>query len=128
MSFLASFCTQQMSAAWMMPMMHSTARNWLSSTPPTGAVGSAMRYTPYVPSLSSVPARMTEPAVGAWSCARGSQVCTGKNGTFTANPTISRMNTQYCCVADSCVEANSASVARSKLHVPPFAIACCAAT
>ena len=30
---------------------------------------------------------MTDPAVGAWVCASGNQVCRGKSGTFTANAT-----------------------------------------
>ena len=32
-----------------------------------------------------MPARITEPAVGASTCASGSQVCTGHIGIFTAN-------------------------------------------
>src|ERR1700752_2320159 len=39
---------------------------------------------PYVPSFSRMPARMTEPAVGASTWASGSQVCTGHIGSFTA--------------------------------------------
>ncbi len=32
-----------------------------------------------------MPARITDPAVGASTCASGSQVCTGHMGIFTAN-------------------------------------------
>ena len=38
-----------------------------------------------MPSFSITPARITEPPVGAWVCASGSQVCSGNSGTLTAN-------------------------------------------
>ena len=38
-----------------------------------------------MPSFSITPARITEPAVGAWVWASGSHVCSGKIGTLTAN-------------------------------------------
>ena len=38
-----------------------------------------------MPSFSITPASTTEPAVGAWVWASGSQVCSGKIGTLTAN-------------------------------------------
>ncbi len=41
---------------------------------------------PYVPILSSTPARITLPAVGASTCASGSHVWNGNIGTFIANP------------------------------------------
>jgi len=47
-----------------------------------GKKGSANRRKPYAPSLSSTAARMTEPPVGASTCASGSQVCSGKSGTL----------------------------------------------
>jgi hypothetical protein len=40
---------------------------------------------PYVPIFSSTPARITEPAVGASTCASGSHVCSGTIGTLIAN-------------------------------------------
>ncbi len=39
---------------------------------------------PYVPIFSSTPASRTDPAVGASTCASGSQVWNGNSGTFTA--------------------------------------------
>src|SRR5258708_14452718 len=41
-------------------------------------------FRSYVPILRSTPARMTDPAVGASTCASGSQVCSGKSGTLMA--------------------------------------------
>ena len=46
----------------------------------------AMRTKPYVPSFSRMAARMTEPCVGAWVWASGSQVWNGNIGTLTAKP------------------------------------------
>ena len=39
---------------------------------------------------------MTEPAVGASTCASGSQVCTGHIGIFTANEAKKARNSQFC--------------------------------
>jgi len=43
------------------------------------------RMNPYPPSLSRTPARITEPAVGASTCASGSHVWNGNIGTLIAN-------------------------------------------
>src|ERR1022692_328542 len=51
-----------------------------------GKNGNVKRTNPYVPILSKTPARMTEPAVGASTCASGSQVWNGNIGTLIANP------------------------------------------
>src|SRR3954471_14718031 len=40
------------------------------------------RMYAYVPSLSMIAARITEPAVGACTCASGSHVCSGHIGTL----------------------------------------------
>ena len=40
-----------------------------------------------MPSFSRIAARITEPCVGAWVWASGSQVWNGNIGTLTANPT-----------------------------------------
>ena len=47
-----------------------------------------------MPSFSITPARITEPAVGAWVWASGSHVCSGKIGTFTANAMAKAKNSQ----------------------------------
>ena len=52
-----------------------------------GSIGIAMRAKPYVPILSSTPARMAEPVAGASVWAGGSQVCTGTVGVLIASPT-----------------------------------------
>src|SRR5229473_7272912 len=51
----------------------------------SGKNGSEKRMNPYVPIFSRTPARMTEPAVGASTCASGSQVWKGNIGTLMAN-------------------------------------------
>jgi hypothetical protein len=45
----------------------------------------ANRKKPYVPIFRRTPARITEPAVGASTCASGSQVWNGNRGTLIAN-------------------------------------------
>ena len=47
-----------------------------------------------MPSFSITPARITEPAVGAWVWASGSHVCSGKIGTFTAKAMAKAKNSQ----------------------------------
>ena len=43
-----------------------------------------------------MPARMTEPAVGASTCASGSQVCTGHIGIFTAKEAKKASHRYFC--------------------------------
>ena len=45
-----------------------------------------------MPILSMTDASMTEPAVGASTCASGNQVCSGKSGTLIANATKNARN------------------------------------
>ena len=49
-------------------------------------------------------ARITEPPVGASTCASGSQVCTGHIGTFTAKASRKATKIQRCStrVSGSC--------------------------
>src|SRR3954471_16999003 len=67
--------------------------NWAE---PSGNIGSEKRMKPYPPSFSSTPARITEPAVGAWTCASGSQVWTGHIGILTANEEKKGSHSQVC--------------------------------
>src|SRR6266849_1346055 len=76
-------------------MLLTTARMISSHCQSCAAWGSKVthkRSRPYPPILSSTPASMTLPAVGASTCASGSQVWNGKIGTLTANPRNNRMN------------------------------------
>ncbi len=59
-------------------------------------------------------ASITEPPVGASTCASGSQVCTGHMGTFTANAANMAKNSSVCAVADN---GSLCQVSTSKL--PP---------
>src|SRR5688572_6896787 len=71
----------------MMPMMDNPAIQGSSSFVALGRIGSEKRTNPYVPIFSRTPARITEPAVGASTCASGSQVWNGNIGTLIAKPT-----------------------------------------
>ena len=75
-----------------------------------------------MPSFSMTPARMTEPAVGAWVWAWGSHVCSGKIGTFTANAMANDAKSQRAVVGGE-VGLLARSSTRSKVSRPPF---CCA--
>jgi hypothetical protein len=57
-----------------------------------------MRTNPYVPSFSSTPARIAEPAAGASVCAGGSQVWNGTVGVLMASPTNTASNTSVAAV------------------------------
>src|ERR1700722_9184738 len=50
---------------------------------------------------------MTEPSVGASTCASGSQVCTGHIGTLTENEANSAKNSQPCMATGKCVSINT---------------------
>ena len=62
------------------------------------------------------PARMTEPAVGAWVWASGSHVCNGNNGTFTAKAMAKAKNSQRPVATGKL--ASSANRTRSKVISP----------
>ena len=66
-----------------------------------------------MPSFSITPASTTEPAVGAWVCASGSQVCSGKIGTLTAKAIAKAKNSQR--PVDAAKFACSAMITRSKV-------------
>ena len=66
------------------------------SWPASGTIGSVKRRKPYPPIFSMIAARITEPPVGASTCASGNHVCTGNIGTLTANATRKAKNSQVC--------------------------------
>ncbi len=68
-----------------------------------------------MPILSSTPARITEPAVGAWTWASGSQVWNGNSGTLMAKASANARKNQNC-VRGSSVSWYSCS--RLKLYWP----------
>ena len=59
------------------------------------------RTKPYAPIFSVIAARITEPPVGASTCASGSHVCTGHIGTLTANDRKKAMNSRICTLSAS---------------------------
>ena len=69
----------------MTPSATMTMRD--SALTAVGKTGRTMRRMPYAPSFSRMPARMTEPAVGAAVWASGSQVWNGQLGTLIAKAT-----------------------------------------
>ena len=86
----------------------------------SGRNGMAMRTNPYVPSFSRIAARITEPTVGAWVWASGSQVWNGNIGTLTAKPTNMPAKIQICTVRPS-VGPCSSRYWNEKLSAPVWA-------
>ena len=113
-----SVCTQHTKPIYKMAMIPKMAKKVVHSIAPMGAIGSANRNTPYVPNFSRMPAKITLPPVGAWSCASGNQACVGKNGVLMAKPAMRPTNTQNCSRALSCVDENFTKSAMAKVHVP----------
>src|SRR6516225_739253 len=62
----------------------------------SGNIGNEKRIKPYPPSFKRMPARMTEPAVGASTWASGSQVWTGHIGTLTAKEAKNASHSHFC--------------------------------
>ena len=55
-----------------------------------------------MPIFSSTPARITEPAVGASTCASGSHVWNGNSGTLIANASANARKNQNCSCGGIC--------------------------
>ena len=75
-----------------------------------GNIGNENRRNPYPPILRRIAARITEPAVGASTCASGSHVCTGHIGIFTANDAKKASHSQNCMSAGRRVVCMSAGM------------------
>src|SRR6185295_878583 len=91
-----SFCTRVTSAAYTIPTIDRPATHQAAARVASGRSGSEKRRNPYVPIFRSTPARITEPAVGACTCASGSQVWNGNIGTLMAKPRKKARKHQNC--------------------------------
>src|SRR3954463_6333477 len=74
----------------------SVKMNGAKSSEATGNIGKEKRRKPYPPIFRRIAARITEPAVGASTCASGSQVWTGHIGILTANEAKNANHAQVC--------------------------------
>src|SRR5215470_19351294 len=70
--------------------------NGAKSCDAMGNIGSEKRRKPYPPIFNRIAARMTEPAVGASTCASGNHVCTGHIGSFTAKDAKNANHSHHC--------------------------------
>ena len=66
-----------------------------------GNSGRLNRTSPYVPIFNRTPARRTDPAVGASTCASGSHVWNGKRGTLMANARKNARKSHNSMLGDS---------------------------
>src|SRR5579864_6871730 len=99
----------------MIATTESVKTNGAKYTDASGNIGSEKRMKPYPPILRRMPARMTEPAVGASTCASGSQVCTGHIGIFTAKEAKKASQAQVCRLRGTAV-----CIRVGMSVVPPF--------
>src|SRR5215208_7354406 len=82
-----------------------------------GKSGSTNRMKPYAPSLSMTAARITEPAVGAWTWASGSHVWNGNIGTLIANARKKARNAKIWSVGSKFAWRRSAK-SNARSHDP----------
>src|SRR5438034_5357884 len=75
----------------------------------SGNNGKPSFKNPYVPILSRTPAKITEPAVGASTCASGSHVCSGTIGTLMANDNAKAASKSVCAESGKWVRYKSAN-------------------
>jgi hypothetical protein len=85
-SRLRSRWARQASAAYTMAITASTPIHGAQVRDASGRTGRAIRTNPYVPIFRRIPARSTEPTVGASVWASGSHVWNGHIGTLMAKP------------------------------------------
>src|SRR6516162_3476850 len=83
-----------------MPMTARTQMDGAKYREASGNRGRQKRSMPYVPILSKMPASTTEPAVGASTCASGSQVWKGNIGTLMAKARKKARNSQVCAAGE----------------------------
>src|SRR3984885_1492203 len=69
----------------------------------SGNSGIEKRLKLYPPIFNSTPARITEPAVGASTCASGNQVWTGHIGILTAKEAKKASHRYFCMPAGNSV-------------------------
>src|ERR1700747_625280 len=79
-----------------MAITDSTKTSGVKQLDAVGNIGSEKRRKPYPPIFSRMPARITEPAVGASTWASGSQVWTGHIGTLTAKEAKKANHSHFC--------------------------------
>ena len=70
-----------------MPKVIATGANCAEAF---GNKGMTKRNKPNAAVLIKIPAKSTEPAVGAWAWASGNQPCKGNIGSLTAKPIKSK--------------------------------------
>src|ERR1051325_260080 len=101
-SFFKSRCAIAQNAPYKMLITPNAAKANAAHCVASGRIGKLMRIMPYVPILSSTPARMTEIAVGASTCASGNQVWNGNKGTLIAKDSAKARNNQICWSNGKC--------------------------
>ena len=100
-----------------MAMIDSVQTSGAKYCDASGNMGSENRRKPYPPIFNRMPARITEPAVGASTWASGSHVCTGHMGIFTAKEAKKATQSHFCMPAGKFVFS---STVMSVVPVTPY--------
>ncbi len=119
MIFLMSCWTSARQAPYTMLTTDSVMSAGVNNLVASGKSGKPNFMKPYVPILSSTPARITDPGVGASTCASGSHVCSGTMGTLIAKLSAKAPSSVTCTSSGNRACSRSAN---AKLATPP---ACC---
>ena len=107
MSFFMSLCASATKPMYTTASSDNTIISMSSARLASGVIGRLKRRKPYPPSFSMIAARITEPPVGASTCASGNHVCTGTIGILTAKAARKARKIQNC---SRCVSGKAYSV------------------
>src|SRR5204863_7140707 len=113
MSFFTSSCANATNDVYTMAIIDSTKMKGVKVWLALANIGTEKRRKPYPPIFSRMPARITEPAVGASTWASGNHVCTGHIGSFTAKEAKKANHSHHC------ISAGNLAVMRVGMSVVP---------
>jgi len=94
--FFKSTCLNVVNDTYIMAITLITYIIGVKNTDASGNIGIENLKNPYPPNFNNTPANITDPAVGASTCASGNHVCTGIIGTFTANDAKNAIHNNIC--------------------------------
>lgn len=110
---LKSVCRRQDSEAYTIEIAPIAIASGANSAVASGRIGISTRRIPYDASLSTSPARTIDPAAGASTCARGSQIWNGTSGVLMANDRKIPSHRIFC------VSNDRSAVVRAAMSVVP---------
>lgn len=110
---LKSVCRSAVSDAYTIEMIPIVSARGAKYALASGRIGNSTRRIPYVANFNTSPARTIDPAAGASTCARESQMWNGTRGVLIANDKKIASHRIFCVSND-----RSAAVSTSKSVLP----------